>query len=261
MQVNRSLCALPIIVLLMACGETEKVAATSNAAPPRAEASPLPAPSPAPAHATSNAALATVSGEVLETMDAGSYTYMRLKTGTGELWAAVPKTQVKTGQSVTVGSPIPMDGFESPTLHRKFDRIVFGVLGGAPPAAAAPTATQGLGMDRATVKDKIEVARAEGTDARSVAEVFAQKGELSGKSVSVRGQVVKVVRGVMGRNFLHVRDGSGTAATQDDDLTVTSQDDASVGDVVTVQGTVKVDQDFGAGYAYKVIVEDARLRK
>ena len=83
--------------------------------------------------------------------------------------------------------------------------------------------------------------------------------EMRGESVTVRGQVVKVNNGIMGRNWLHLRDGSGDAAEGTHDLTVTSDETAAIGDVVTVTGTVAVDKDFGAGYRYDLIVEDAAL--
>ena len=66
--------------------------------------------------------------------------------------------------------------------------------------------------------------------------------------------------GIMGKNWLHLRDGSG-AAGKDNDITITTSDEAAVGDVVLVKGTVRVDKDFGAGYAYPVIIEDAKLSK
>jgi hypothetical protein len=65
----------------------------------------------------------------------------------------------------------------------------------------------------------------------------------------------------MGKNWMHLRDGSGTRAKGDDDITVTTSDSVKVGDVVTVKGTLNVDKDFGAGYEYPVIVEDAKLQK
>jgi hypothetical protein len=71
---------------------------------------------------------------------------------------------------------------------------------------------------------------------------------------------VKYNEQIMGRNWLHIRDGSGTAG-KDNDLTVTTADKAAVGDVVVVKGKVQVDKDFGAGYSYPVIVEDAKLAK
>jgi hypothetical protein len=107
----------------------------------------------------------------------------------------------------------------------------------------------------------VKVARAAGADARTVAEVYAQKGALKEKAVTIRGKVVKFNPGIMGKNWLHLQDGSGKADKQDNDITVTTQDTAAVGETVVVKGTVRVDKDFGAGYAYPVIIEEAKLSK
>ena len=74
-------------------------------------------------------ATAPVEGTVLEVIDAKTYTYLRLKTATGETWAAVPQAMVAKGAQVRVLNAQPMDGFKSPTLNRTFEHIVFGTLG------------------------------------------------------------------------------------------------------------------------------------
>jgi len=91
-----------------------------------------------------------------------------------------------------------------------------------------------------------------------VAEVFAEKDALGGQKVAVRGKVVKVNANIMGRNWLHVRDGSGAEGTND--LTVTTPGFVpDVGDLVLVTGTVALNKDFGMGYSYDLIVEDAEV--
>jgi len=217
---------------------------------------------------------APIAGKVLERIDAASYSYLRLATDKGEVWTAVPQTTVNVGTRVTVLEAAPMPGFESKTLKRKWDMIYFGKLAGAepPPAKkmtpdqekAATTKVMGqhqgmaAGPADATV---VNVAKAPGPDARTVAEIWAQRAALKDKKVVVRGKVVKVVPEVMGKTWLHMRDGSGTAAGKDNDLTVTTGGAAAAGDVVTVTGVVHVDRDFGAGYSYPVIVEDATVSK
>jgi hypothetical protein len=100
------------------------------------------------------------------------------------------------------------------------------------------------------------IAKAEG--GQTVAEVFAGSDQLEGKSVVIRGKVVKVNANIMGKNWLHVRDGSGEEGTND--LTITSTGTApEVGDTVLVTGTVALNRDFGMGYQYPVIVEDAEV--
>ncbi len=211
-----------------------------------------------------------VTGTILETMDSGGYTYMLLKTPGGDVWAAVNQTKVKKGSAATVVDPVPMANFESKTLHRKFDRILFGTLAPAS-SGTGETAVAQADMQAAMVAQhsaaaagpsdvgQIKVPKAEG--GKTVAEIFAQRAALKDKQVAVRGKVVKYTAAVMGKNWIHLRDGSGSREKKDDDITVTTTDKAAVGDVVLVRGVVKLDRDLGAGYTYSVLLEDARLSK
>lgn len=269
------------LVLSAGCGKKPAVP-VARAAGPDAPAHGAPLKDSAPAAVVPEApqpALATVSGVVEETLDASDYTYMRLRTnGGGETWAAITKAKVKKGDRVTVVNAMSMDGFESKTLNRKFERIVFGSLGeGKAGAAAAPVSAHGVAADapkgpplaapHAKVAEgpadagDVRVPKAEGKDARTVAQIFAERAQLKDKTVTVRGKVVKANTGIMGRNWYHIRDGSGSREKKDDDLTVTTGDPAAVGDVVVVKGVVHVDKDFGAGYQYPVVLEDAKITK
>ena len=229
---------------------------------------------------SSEAAPSFITGTILETMDAAGYTYMLLKTPKGEIWAAVNKTTVKKGAEVTVFNATPMDGFESKTLNRKFDHIVFGTLGtgtgasgGLSPMAlghGSPLGKQaqtGMVEQHAAVANapsdvgKINVKKAEGANGKTVAEIFAGKVSLKDTTVAVRGKVVKYNPGIMGKNWIHLRDGSGSREKKNDDITVTSSDSVAVGDVVLVKGTVHLDRDFGSGYTYAVIIEDAKISR
>lgn len=198
--------------------------------------------------------LATLTGPVLEQLPASPYLYLRIKTPTGEAWAAVPETTLETGATVTILNPMLMAGFESKTLKRTFDAVYFGTLsGGTTPAGTMAAAAP------AVVVEQVE--RARGADARTVAEAWAQREQLSGKSVTIRGVVVKYTEGVMGRNWIHLQDGSGDAAKGTNDIAVTSMDGVAMGATVTITGTVRINKDFGAGYSYPVIVEDAKVAR
>ena len=107
----------------------------------------------------------------------------------------------------------------------------------------------------------IKVAKATGPDARTVAEISAKSADLKGKTVAVRGKVVKFTPAVLGKNWIHLRDGTGSAADGTNDLVVTTKDEAKVGDVVLVKGVVQTDRDLGSGYSYKLLVEEATLQK
>jgi hypothetical protein len=200
-----------------------------------------------------------VRGVVLEVKDVDSYTYLRLKTKSGETWAAVEKAPLKKGAEVTIEHAMVMKNFESVALKRRFDSIVFGQLAGAAGVAAA--APHG-GMAKAAVDvSNIKVDKAVGANARTVAEIVGRAGQLKDKPVLVRGQIVKYNPGIMGKNWLHLRDGTGSDKDGSNDLLVTTLNEANPGEVVTVKGTVRTDKDFGSGYVYKVMVDEATLQK
>ena len=89
----------------------------------------------------------------------------------------------------------------------------------------------------------------------TVAEIYGQSAGLAGQNVTLRGRVVKFTPNIMGTNWIHVQDGTGSQGTHD--LTVTTSATVQVGDMVVVKGAVTVDKDFGAGYRYAVIIENA----
>lgn len=113
---------------------------------------------------------------------------------------------------------------------------------------------------RADASVDVSVTKAGGPDGRTVAEVITTRAELKDKTVTVHARVVKFNPAIMGKNWLHVRDGSGSAADNTNDLLITSSQPAKVGDILTMRGTVRTDKDFGYGYFYGVLVEDATLQ-
>ena len=136
-----------------------------------------------------------------------------------------------------------------------------------PPAATSPAAPATAPAAEMPAPHPIPAAPTESVDlsgiekaegGKTIAEVFADKAGLAGQAVVFRGKVVKVNPGIMGKNWLHVRDGSGAEGTND--LTVTTLEVLpNVGDTVLVTGTVAIDKDFGMGYRYDLIIEDAEV--
>jgi len=156
-----------------------------------------------------------------------------------------------------------MKNFESKTLKRTFASIVLGDLAGAPkgPHGGATMAPLHAAAAKAPEAPDVKVDKAKGANARTVAEVNAKSVDLKDKPVVVRGKVVKYNGGIMGKNWIHLRDGSGVAGDGSNDLLVTTAEQAKVGDIVSAEGFVRTDKNFGSGYAYKVLIEDAKLKQ
>jgi hypothetical protein len=206
-----------------------------------------------------------VSGPVLETMNASNYTYVRVKTDAGDVWAASSEFKVAVGDRITLALEMPMENFHSESLKRDFPLIYFttrigreGEVPTAMPAMMAGHGQTGAADARAAAAQVTEpIQPAPG--GTTIASVWANRKSLAGKSVTVRGKVVKFNGGIMGRNWIHIQDGTGAAADGTHDLLVTTDGGAAVGDVITVTGTVAIDKDFTAGYAYAVLIENAKI--
>jgi hypothetical protein len=211
-------------------------------------------------------------------MDAGGGTYLRLDTGAEKIWVATGKITVKPGDRLVVPLDMPMRNFHSGTLGKDFPLIYFAssVSREGEPAAIAPEggahampARQDLPPGHPPVRDGAAPSAAVAVTevirppagGYSVADLWARRAELGGKTVTLRGKVVKFRGGIMGRNWMHLQDGTGKAADGTNDITVTSEGEAAPGDIVTATGTLALDKDFGAGYRYGVIVEGATVSK
>lgn len=197
-----------------------------------------------------------ITGTVLEVQDVDAYSYLRLQTKDGETWAAVGRAALKKGATVTIEDAMVMKDFESKSLKKTFPTIVFGSLAGSAKNTADPHASVAKVPDSGPV----QVTKATGADAHTVAEVVTRAAGLKDRQVQVRGKIVKYNPGILGKNWIHLRDGSGSDGDGSNDVVVTSSAPAKLGDVVTVTGVVRLDKDFGAGYVYKVLIEAAALR-
>jgi hypothetical protein len=225
------------------------------------------------------AASSAIEGEVLEVIDVPQYSYLRLgEKGATGTWVAVPTAGLSVGGHARVRDSMKMEGFTSTSLKRTFPVIYFGTLDDgratatvSPPAAGKSThanrADMGADPDHAMKTahqplgaiDVKPVSRAEGPNAKTVAEVVAQRKDLAGKAVRIHGTVVKSTPSVLGRTYLHLRDGSGDAAAGTNDVAVTTEATPAVGDTIVVEGVAALDRDIGAGYRFPTIVENAKI--
>ncbi|MCX5863597.1 MAG: OB-fold nucleic acid binding domain-containing protein [Deltaproteobacteria bacterium] len=199
-------------------------------------------------------AMQGVSGKVVETMNSGGYTYVLVEKDATKTWVALPQSAITVGSVIACKPGMEMNNFKSTSLNRSFESIVFseGLAPVGPVAASAPAAPS-------TPSEVITVSKADGPSAQTVGEIFEKKDTLANKPVAIQGKVVKVSRGIMGKNWLHLQDGTGSQAAGTNDLVVTTDSLPEVGAVVTIKGNLSRDRDFGAGYRYGVIIENAEV--
>lgn len=206
-------------------------------------------------------ASAGLEGVVVSTMDAGNYTYVEIENNGQKSWAAGPSTEVKVGDRVSIPGGSLMQDFHSKSLDRTFESILFAgaiqiegagqAVGGQKAQTGAPSAAPA----ETETPEKGSITKAEG--GYTVEEIFAKKSDLGGKTVNIRGKVIKANMGIMGKNWYHIQDGSGEAGTND--LLITSEDAAQAGDIVLAKGTLNLDRDLGSGYLFDVIVEETKI--
>jgi hypothetical protein len=228
----------------------------------------------------------TISGKILTTMDSGGYTYLEVQSGAEKRWVAIPETTVKVGDDITYYEGMVMENFHSKTLDRTFDAILFSpglvkAASGAPAPAAknegddsfgaavqaekqnqgkAPQAMSGGSLGAIVpLEDTLTIEKATGPDSYTVEELHNKAKELNGKTVRVRGKVMKFSPLIMGRNWVHIQDGTGNPMHNSHDLVVTTDASVETGAVVTFTGVLAADKDFGAGYKYAVIIEQGSL--
>jgi len=280
---------LPPLALLVLCS----VVSASLAAPPPPN---VPAGHPKleyPTQTTTHEHTVPISGKVLQVMNSGGYSYIYLQRNNGEkVWVAVAEARIAVGDSMSFKEGLVMSKFESKSLKRTFDSIIFsnGIIPQAKPApapapppkavpaASPPKATPAAGPSVAAParqpsapmgskvavmpkETKISVKKAVGLNAYTIAEIYRNSAKLDKKQVVVRGKIVKVTSGVMKRIWVHIQDGTGSQAKGTHNLVCTTATKPHLDDVVTVRGTLAKDRDFGYGYRYSVIIENATINK
>jgi len=196
-----------------------------------------------------------VAKEVIQT---SGYTYLLLTEGGKEYWAAVSRFAAEKGKTYYYQSAMEMQNFKSKELNRTFESIQFiQELSDQPIQEKKQAALTTKGRQTMEKVEGIKVEPVSG--GVRLSELFANKGNYAGKRVKVTGQVIKFSPEIMNKNWVHLQDGS--EANGSFDLTITTLETVAVGSVVTFEGVLAVDKDFGYGYKYDVILEEAKAVK
>ena len=260
---NRSLIlvlASTSLLFFSACSQDE-IPATANATETQAEEPTQPS-QPQP--------LSGTSGTVVETMDASGYTYVQVDTGQEKIWAAAPQFEASVGDQVVVPQGMAMKNYHSKTLDRDFEVVYFveSVLNASSPGMpSGPASIDNVQMPAGhpplagstppPTIDFSDLQKAPG--GYTVGEIYSSKDQLSGQTISVRGKVVKFSPQIMGTNWIHIQDGTGKQAESTHDLTITSNTQVKVGDTIVAKAPLTLQKDFGYGYKYDLIMEDAEI--
>ena len=195
--------------------------------------------------------------EVLQTT---SYTYLLGEENGKQRWLAVPKMAANEGDTYYYQGGMDMGNFTSKELNRTFESIVFlnGVISPGEMQGGKTTLVQSnqkSDMSEKKIEEKISPAAGGVT----IENLIANKEKYAGKIVKIRGKVTKYNSKILGKNWLHLQDGTGNSASFD--LTATTADEVNVGDVITIEGVIVLNKDFGAGYKYDIILENGKIIK
>ncbi len=182
-----------------------------------------------------------------EVLHSGGYTYVKAREDGMLFWIAGPQTALQKNATLTLSAQMWMDNFKSSTLNKTFDAIMF--VQEFEPAKRVKTETKLPHME--------PLSSIKGSS--SIKQLYADAKKLHGTSVTLHAKIVKISKGIMGKNWVHLIDGS--SQTDDGVITATTtQESFAVDDLVLVTGTLTTDRDFGYGYFYPVIIEEASIQ-
>lgn len=197
--------------------------------------------------------------KVEEVIQTSNYTYLKVSENSTENWIAVSSQEALKGEVYYYDQALEMKNFQSKELNRTFETIYFVQGLSKQPIAAVAETPMGNKPVKPVLSQKEGISIPPAESGLSIAKLFSSRNDYAGKKIKMKGLVVKVNEEVMGKNWIHIQD--GTKDGENFDLTITTLDKAAVDEVVTFEGTITLNKDFGYGYSYEIILEDAKLVK
>lgn len=192
---------------------------------------------------------------VTDVLQTTSYTYLRVKENDKSQWIVVPKIEAKPGEVYYYQGGNEMTDFKSTQLNRTFKSVLF--LGGVVKEKSLAKEKADSLASKVKSNKKIEVTINPAEGGITIAELFSNKSKYAGKIVKIKGKVTQFSSSIMGKNWIHLQDGTEYQGIYD--LVATSNMDVKVGEIVVLEGKIALDKDFGFGYFYKVIMEDSKV--
>jgi hypothetical protein len=193
--------------------------------------------------------------EVKEVIQTSSYTYLRVEKNNQDEWIAINKQEIQKGTIIYYEEGLKMENFTSPELQRTFDAVYFvQEISDSPIQQQMPMELTGSEPQK-PVLSKLDIKIEQPEGGITISDLYAKRDTYSGKTIKVKGQVTKVNIAIMERNWVHIQD--GTADAKNFDLTITTVHEPKVGDVITYTGTLVLNKDYGSGYSYELLLENA----
>jgi hypothetical protein len=194
---------------------------------------------------------------VIEVIQTTNYTYLRVEEEGNEFWIAVERREAKSGDVLYYTRAAEMKNFASRELGRTFPSVFFvDDPSDTPPVIAKGPTNQNRPAGRLPIKRKENISVETAKGGISISDLYKNPSGYNGKIVKIRGVVVKYNKEIMKKNWAHIQDGTEYSGKYD--LTVTTADSVEIGNTVTFTGIINLNKDFGYGYAYDVIMEDAK---
>ncbi|MCF6307579.1 MAG: hypothetical protein L3J09_06465 [Flavobacteriaceae bacterium] len=196
-----------------------------------------------------------------EVIQVSSYTYLLVKGKNTKMWLVVPKFEAKVGEKYYYKGGMLMSNFNSKELNRTFENVLF--LENISPSkidleiktykhnSKNNNSKKDTNKKLKKISEKIPPI----SNGISISELLKNKHLYKGKTVIIKGKVTKYTPKIMYKNWFHLQD--GTEYNDVFEITVTTNAQLKVGDIVTVKGTITLNKDFGYGYLYKIILENA----
>lgn len=194
--------------------------------------------------------------EVLQTT---KYTYLKVSEDTTLHWLAVPTVEFTIGDTLYYQGGLLMPDFKSKELNKTFDNVLFLEIVSKTPEGSKKPSTVTPDHGAKPKQSRLAISVEPAPDGITISELLRNKEQYSGKEVRIRAQVSKFNAGIMGKNWVHLQD--GTSFGEKFDLTATTTNSTvATGDIITIEGRVTLNKDFGSGYFFEVILEEAIVR-
>lgn len=185
--------------------------------------------------------------KVLEVLPTEKYIYLKVVENEEEYWVAAGKQNVEVGDRYFFRGGLLKTNFESKEYNRVFEKVYL--------VSKLVSENHGQSSHNNTPSKEIkkDIEKVEGS--LLIKEIIEQASALEGKEVQITGECTKLNANIMGRNWIHLKDGS----KDDYDFIITSEQAIPEGHVATLKGTLALNRDFGSGYRYEILIENGTI--